>query len=52
MTQINKNLNTCVEPLGNTKILGNSCFDDFQLILDKLDNLNSNEVITIYTKMG
>ena len=52
MTQINKNLNTCVEPLENTKILGNTCFDDFQLILDKLDNLNSNKVITINTSPG
>ena len=52
VTQINKNLNTYVEPLENTKILGNTCFDDFQLILDKLDYLNSNEVITINTSPG
>ena len=52
VTQINKNLKTCVDKLENTKILGNTCFDDFILILDNLDNLNSNEVITINTSPG
>ena len=52
MTQINKNLKTCVEKLENTKILGNTCFDDFLLILDNLDNLIFNEVIVINTSPG
>ena len=52
VTQINKNLRTCVKKLENTKILGGICFDDFLLILDKLDNLNSNEVIVLNTSPG
>ena len=52
VTQINKNLKTCVDKLENTKILGNTCFDDFPLILDNLNNLNSNEVITLNTSPG
>ena len=52
VTQINKKLNTCVKQLENTKILGHTCFDDFLLILDKFDNLNSNEVITLNTSPG
>ena len=53
LTQINQNLATCVDKLGDTKILAGLCFDDFIIILDQIGNLDtSNKVMNEYPSIS
>ena len=45
ITQINKNLATCIEQLDEFKTISNICFEDFLIILDRMDELNGNNII-------
>ena len=47
ITQINKNLVTCVEKLDEFKTISNICIEDFSIILDRIEELNDNNNIII-----
>ena len=54
ITQINSKLETCVDRMELTEIFGGICFNDFPLILDYIDNINSSsgQVISINSSPG
>ena len=54
ITQINSNLETCVDKMEQTEILGGICFNDFPLIIDYIDSINnsSDQVVSINTSPG